>query len=182
MSTSQRRRRCPALTQPRRSAKRGLYSDRLAHMAAECIEVEGTQVESEEVVDLTCESTEAAVVDLTNSDSVLIVDEGQTPKRGAGAESYVLSSDEEEGQSAGGAAFLAHLEANSRARSIPGMISCPICMDTYAEIVGSGRLVVSTRCGHLFCSVCLRDCLAKSHTCPTCRKKLTSKQYHPIYI
>lgn len=51
-----------------------------------------------------------------------------------------------------------------------------------SQIVGSGRLVVSTRCGHVFCSQCLRDSLTSSHTCPTCRKRLTHRQYHPLYI
>lgn len=50
------------------------------------------------------------------------------------------------------------------------------------QIVDSGRLVVSTKCGHVFCSQCLRDALTSSHTCPTCRKRLTHRQYHPLYI
>ncbi|KAK5928751.1 hypothetical protein CgunFtcFv8_010045 [Champsocephalus gunnari] len=47
----------------------------------------------EEVVDLTCEGGEA-VVDLTNNDSVLLVDEGPQNRVPSG-ESYVVSSDEE---------------------------------------------------------------------------------------
>lgn len=50
------------------------------------------------------------------------------------------------------------------------------------QIVDSGRLVVSTKCGHVFCSQCLRDALTTSHTCPTCRKRLTHRQYHPLYV
>ncbi|XP_016118601.1 E3 ubiquitin-protein ligase RNF4-like [Sinocyclocheilus grahami] len=67
-------------------------------------------------------------------------------------------------------------------RSTPGAVSCPVCMDAYSEIIDSGRLMVSTKCGHLFCSQCIRDSLSRAHSCPTCRKKLTHKQYHPIYI
>ncbi|XP_038600990.1 E3 ubiquitin-protein ligase RNF4 isoform X3 [Tachyglossus aculeatus] len=68
-------------------------------------------------------------------------------------------------------------------RSRPsGTVSCPICMDGYSEIVQSGRLIVSTKCGHVFCSQCLRDSLRNASSCPTCRKKLNHKQYHPIYI
>ncbi|KAF1571697.1 UNVERIFIED_CONTAM: E3 ubiquitin-protein ligase RNF4, partial [Eudyptes robustus] len=63
-----------------------------------------------------------------------------------------------------------------------GTVSCPICMDGYSEIVQSGRLIVSTKCGHVFCSQCLRDSLRNANSCPTCRKKLTHRQYHPIYI
>lgn len=93
-------------------------------------------------------------------------------------------------------------------RPTPGTISCPICLDSYCEvtfntsvanldgrlnsalwldcwclqIVDSGRLVVSTKCGHVFCSQCLRDALTSSHMCPTCRKRLTHREYHPLYV
>lgn len=52
----------------------------------------------------------------------------------------------------------------------------------FFQIVQSGRLIVSTKCGHVFCSQCLRDSLRNANSCPTCRKKLTHGQYHPIYI
>uniref|UniRef100_A0A8C5BE01 RING-type domain-containing protein n=1 Tax=Gadus morhua TaxID=8049 RepID=A0A8C5BE01_GADMO len=135
----------------------------------------------EDVVDLTCEGTEpAAVVDLTNNDSVVVSPEGTEGT----AESYVVSSDEEEedARTLLNADLLSTLQASSQARATPGTISCPVCMDSYTEIVDTGRLVVSTKCGHVFCSQCIRDSLAHSHTCPTCRKKLTPQQYHPIYI
>lgn len=93
-------------------------------------------------------------------------------------------------------------------RRTPGTISCPICLDSYCEvtfntsvahldewlnsalwldcwclqIVESGRLVVSTKCGHVFCSQCLTNALASSCTCPTCRKRLTQREYHPLYV
>ncbi|XP_056626413.1 RING finger protein 4 isoform X3 [Triplophysa dalaica] len=104
--------------------------------------------------------------------------------RGAqGTESYVLSSDEEEESSLRlSPGLLSSLQASSQARSTPGAVSCPVCMDAYSEIIDSGRLMVSTKCGHLFCSQCIRDSLSRAHSCPTCRKKLTHKQYHPIYI
>ncbi|XP_077091861.1 E3 ubiquitin-protein ligase RNF4 isoform X5 [Siphateles boraxobius] len=104
-------------------------------------------------------------------------------RRGPGTESYVLSSDEEEESSLRlSPGLLSTLHASSRARSTPGAVSCPVCMDAYSEIIDSGRLMVSTKCGHLFCSQCIRDSLSRAHSCPTCRKKLTQKQYHPIYI
>ncbi|XP_053180052.1 RING finger protein 4 [Scomber japonicus] len=135
----------------------------------------------EDVVDLTCE--EAAVVDLTHNDSVLLVEEGPQNRRTATGESYVVSSDEDEATPPSlNATTLSSIQANSATRLAPGVISCPVCMDSYSEIVESGRLVVSTKCGHVFCSQCLRDALTSSHTCPTCRKRLTSRQYHPLYI
>ncbi|XP_077465421.1 E3 ubiquitin-protein ligase RNF4-like isoform X2 [Stigmatopora argus] len=161
-----------------------------------------------EVVDLTSEAWETAhVVDLTNNDSVLLVDEG-SPARTRGrtrartltgrlsdpgggddgrrnppGDSYVVSSDDDEPSSPlPAAAALFSFQAGSSTRFTPGTISCPVCMDTYTEMVESGRLVVSTKCGHVFCSQCLRDALSRSHTCPTCRKRLTPRQYHPLYI
>ncbi|XP_041845537.1 RING finger protein 4 isoform X2 [Melanotaenia boesemani] len=134
----------------------------------------------EEVVDLTCEASEAAVVDLTSNDSVMLVDEGPLNRRVPAGESYVLSSDEDDDTSP--AFNAAAVSSVHTPRSTPGLISCPVCLDLYSEIVESGRLVVSTKCGHVFCSQCLRDALTSSHTCPTCRKKLTSRQYHPLYI
>lgn len=145
--------------------------------------MDNTEDSVEEVVDLTCEGSEAAVVDLTNSDSVLLVDEGPQNSRVSTGESYVVSSDEDEDPPPVlSAAQMSSLHASSSSRSTPGTISCPVCLDSYSEIVESGRLVVSTKCGHVFCSQCLRDALTSSHTCPTCRKRLNHRQYHPLYI
>ncbi|XP_021416447.2 E3 ubiquitin-protein ligase RNF4 [Oncorhynchus mykiss] len=191
-STTQRKRRTGVPSSSRRTAKSIRVTTtsvrpRAAASAAvpETIDVlDSSRTESEEeVVDLTCEGSELTVVDLTNNDSVVVVDEGPHGRREADSESYVLSSDEEEDTKGGlSADLLSSLQASSRARSTPGTVSCPVCMDAYAEIIESGRLVVSTKCGHLFCSHCLRDSLLRSHTCPTCRKKLTHKQCHPVYI
>lgn len=131
-------------------------------------------------MDLTCEGSEAAVVDLTNNDSVLVVDEGSQASRVHTGESYIVSSDEDEDTPPILNAAMVTSQHNSR--STPGTISCPVCLDSYSEIVESGRLVVSTKCGHVFCSQCLRDALKSSHTCPTCRKRLTPRQYHPLYV
>lgn len=50
------------------------------------------------------------------------------------------------------------------------------------QIVQSGRGMVSTLCGHMFCKDCLHEALDRTHACPKCRTKLTRKQYHPIYF
>ncbi|KAI5624807.1 E3 ubiquitin-protein ligase RNF4 [Silurus asotus] len=169
-TTTQRKRRTSSTSCSRRNSKRSRMQ--MSQASVETIDVvEGTRLSSEDVVDLTCEGSEPAVVDLTNNDSVV------------GTESYVLSSDDEEEPSQSlNPALLSSLHASARARSTPGAVSCPVCMDAYTEIIESGRLMVSTKCGHLFCSQCIRDSLARAHNCPTCRKKLTYKQYHPIYI
>ncbi|XP_039975083.1 RING finger protein 4 [Xiphias gladius] len=142
--------------------------------------MDNTEDSVEEVVDLTCEGSEAAVVDLTNNDSVLLVDEGPQNRRVPTGESYIVSSDEDEDTPP--VLKAAMVSSVHTSRSTPGMVSCPVCLDSYSEIIDSGRLVVSTKCGHVFCSQCLRDALTSSHTCPTCRKRLTHRQYHPLYI
>ncbi|XP_053911791.1 LOW QUALITY PROTEIN: E3 ubiquitin-protein ligase RNF4-like [Cuculus canorus] len=63
-----------------------------------------------------------------------------------------------------------------------GPITCPICMDVHLEIMQSGRLFVSTKRGHVFCIQYLRHSLKNANSCPTCRKKLPHRQYHPIYM
>ncbi|XP_060783376.1 RING finger protein 4 [Neoarius graeffei] len=178
-----RKRRTASTSCSRRNSKRS--RTQMSQASMETIDViESDRLSSEEVVDLTCEGSEPAVVDLTNNDSVVLVDDGtQSRHTEQDTESYVLSSDDEEEQCPGlNPALLSSLHASAKARSTPGAVSCPVCMDAYAEVIESGRLMVSTKCGHLFCSQCIRDSLARAHNCPTCRKKLNYKQYHPIYI
>ncbi|NXR48212.1 RNF4 ligase, partial [Hippolais icterina] len=62
------------------------------------------------------------------------------------------------------------------------VIRCPICMDFYPEIMRRGRQLMSTLCGHVFCSRCLPIALETAHMCPTCRVILSPELYHPIYL
>uniref|UniRef100_A0A668RFV8 RING-type domain-containing protein n=1 Tax=Oreochromis aureus TaxID=47969 RepID=A0A668RFV8_OREAU len=164
------------------STRRTANADSDPTPPTETIDVMDGQSRSEEVVvDLTCESgAEAAVVDLTTNNDSVLVTLSLTHTHTHTHESYLVSSDEDEDTPPVLSATL--LPPTNTSRSTPGTISCPVCLDGYSEIVGSGRLVVSTRCGHVFCSQCLRDSLTSSHTCPTCRKRLTHRQYHPLYI
>merc|ERR1719369_2698524 len=59
---------------------------------------------------------------------------------------------------------------------------CPVCLDSYAGVKKKGNQVLSTCCGHIFCSVCLPRSLATSDRCPTCRHKVGPNDYHPIYL
>jgi len=59
---------------------------------------------------------------------------------------------------------------------------CPVCLDSYAGVMEKGNRVLSTRCGHIFCSFCLPRSLATSDRCPTCRHKVGPMDYHPIYL
>nr|XP_005311261.1 E3 ubiquitin-protein ligase RNF4 isoform X2 [Chrysemys picta bellii]XP_005311262.1 E3 ubiquitin-protein ligase RNF4 isoform X2 [Chrysemys picta bellii]XP_042701494.1 E3 ubiquitin-protein ligase RNF4 isoform X2 [Chrysemys picta bellii]XP_042701495.1 E3 ubiquitin-protein ligase RNF4 isoform X2 [Chrysemys picta bellii] len=194
MSTTQRKRRGGAINS-RQTRKRNRLVASATEMALEAEPIELEESAGEEVVDLTCESSEPVVVDLTHNDSVVIVEENQRQRRNLGlrsqrqSDSCVLSSDDEDesrdndvyvtNKVSGGLETLEDETASSRPS---GTVSCPICMDGYSEIVQSGRLIVSTKCGHVFCSQCLRDSLRNANSCPTCRKKLNHKQYHPIYI
>ncbi|XP_041041481.1 RING finger protein 4 isoform X1 [Carcharodon carcharias] len=207
MSTTHRKRRMMPSQQSRR-VRRQRRSEP-AEPEAEIVET------GAEVVDLTCESSEPVVVDLTNNDSVEIVDEDLSSSNSqpssaddqpgrTQSDSCILCSDEEDARADGSSSLsvtsaaavpqgnrlhpalcnkgLRSVKKLAHCRTSSGTISCPICMDGYTEIVQSGRLIVSTKCGHVFCSQCIRDSLKNSHTCPTCRKKLNSRQYHPIYI
>ncbi|XP_069600963.1 E3 ubiquitin-protein ligase RNF4 [Ranitomeya imitator] len=203
MSSGQRKRKTSAVGKSRLSQRRRRGTSTTSTMAAvtEPIEVEESGHSSlrtgEEVVDLTCESSlEPVVVDLTHNidqtlnDSVVVIEHSSRNRRNAGrtnaqATSCILSSDDED-------ALDNDILASRRSSKLPptmhttsrssGSVTCPICMDGYSEIVQSGRLIVSTKCGHIFCSQCLRDSIKSMAKCPTCRQKLTAKQYHPIYI
>ncbi|XP_027744872.1 E3 ubiquitin-protein ligase RNF4 [Empidonax traillii] len=192
MSTTQRKRRGGAVNS-RQARKRSRLMASTAEMASEAEPIELEESAGEEVVDLTCESSDPVVVDLTHNDSVVIVEENQRQRRNLRSQrqsdSCVLSSDDEDETrdndvyvSEKVSRELGPLEEETERSKPSGTVSCPICMDVYSEIVQSGRLIVSTKCGHVFCSQCLRDSLRNANSCPTCRKKLTHRQYHPIYI
>jgi hypothetical protein len=52
---------------------------------------------------------------------------------------------------------------------------CAICVDTM-----SGP--ASTKCGHLFCKLCIMQALRVSKKCPICRKACSPKDIRPIFI
>lgn len=62
------------------------------------------------------------------------------------------------------------------------LISCPVCMESVKTFTASGRLLVTTKCGHLFCDKCIQKTIGLLHKCPTCSTKLTQRQFHRIYI
>ena len=62
---------------------------------------------------------------------------------------------------------------------------CPVCLDSFSEVKASGRRVMATTCGHVFCEECLSGILGgpvSSKNCPTCRKKISSRSVHPLFI
>nr|XP_060625946.1 E3 ubiquitin-protein ligase RNF4-like [Anolis sagrei ordinatus] len=143
----------------------------------------------EEVIDLTCESS-------VINDSVVFVEEtrwgqNQEFRNRSLFDSCILCSDDDDDIPTGyeGSDVLVTPELPNKlgregaeSSLSSGIVRCPICMDDSVEIVNSGRLVVSTECGHIFCSECLSRSLNNARFCPTCREELNHKQYHPIYI
>lgn len=148
--------------------------------------------ESDEIVDLTCESLEPTVIDLTCHDSVVITEErrwpgGNTRSLQGQIGSYVVSSDKEElmrNRDVYVTNSTCHnaLEEEALSCTQPGYLRCRICMDGYLEIELSRRHIYSTECGHIFCSQCLCTSLKYNKKCPVCLKKLNCYQYHRIYI
>nr|XP_060631373.1 E3 ubiquitin-protein ligase RNF4 [Anolis sagrei ordinatus] len=188
------KKRCGGTINSRQTCKRSRISTLSTDSSSQVEPIDLEETPCEEVVDLTCESSDPVVVDLTRNDSVVIVEENICQQRNQHLrsqqlpDSCVLSSDDDEPRDNDVVLTdtlpreLELLEDGISSTRRSGTVSCPICMDGYSEIVQSGRLIVSTKCGHVFCSQCLRDSLKNVNSCPTCRKKLGYKQYHPIYI
>ncbi|KAG8004357.1 E3 ubiquitin-protein ligase RNF4 [Nibea albiflora] len=158
---AQRKRRTtgsPLVSRPSTKASRAANSSRTANRTTnisrtsdgdsaaptETIDVmDNTEDSVEEVVDLTCEGSEATVVDLTHNDSVL-------NRRVTTGESYVVSSDEDEDTPPVlNTTVTSSLQTNNSSRSIPGTISCPVCLDSYSEPVSERRSDIITHLSHL---------------------------------
>lgn len=153
-------------------------------LEAELIELE----ESDEVVDLTYESLEPAVIDLTQHDCVVITEERRRPRRNTRSlqgqtGSSVVSS--HQGLMRDRDVYVTHsayhnaLEEETLSCTLPGYIQCRICMDGYSEIELSRRHIYSTECGHIFCSQCLCTSLKYTKNCPVCLKTIS---WHRIYV
>ncbi|KAL6747387.1 hypothetical protein V8C86DRAFT_2911496 [Haematococcus lacustris] len=52
---------------------------------------------------------------------------------------------------------------------------CPICLDRSDNMS-------TTTCGHVFCSPCIADAIRIHKKCPKCRKPLTAKSVHKIFL
>merc|ERR1712083_1203307 len=61
-------------------------------------------------------------------------------------------------------------------------IQCPVCLRSLQSLKRRGYGIVSTMCGHLFCSKCLPQSLRGNGRCPTCRKLLGMTGYHQVFI
>uniref|UniRef100_A0A8C9FJB9 Ring finger protein 4 n=1 Tax=Pavo cristatus TaxID=9049 RepID=A0A8C9FJB9_PAVCR len=101
MSTTPRKRRGGSANS-RQAQKRSRLIASTTEMASEGEPIELEESAGEEVVDLTCESSDPVVVDLTHNDSIVIVEENQQRRRNLRlrgqrqSDSCVLSSDDDD--------------------------------------------------------------------------------------
>lgn len=58
--------------------------------------------------------------------------------------------------------------------------SCGICMERMGG--DTSRPMFGGPCGHVYCKTCLFEAIQKTKKCPTCRKTLSTKQLHPVFI
>ncbi|XP_036272988.1 E3 ubiquitin-protein ligase RNF4 isoform X1 [Pipistrellus kuhlii] len=123
---STRKRRGGAVSS-RQAQKRAREAASAPGMALEAEPIELVESAGDEIVDLTCESLEPVVVDLTHNDSVVIVDERRRPRRNARrqrqdhADSCVVSSDDEELSRDRDVYVTTHTPRNAREETSPGL-------------------------------------------------------------
>ncbi|KAL2463375.1 LON peptidase N-terminal domain and RING finger protein 3-like [Forsythia ovata] len=65
--------------------------------------------------------------------------------------------------------------SQSAPQPIPPIFSCPICMQEIIE-------ETSTKCGHIFCRLCILNAIVAQGKCPTCRRKVKVKEIFRIYF
>nr|XP_020018338.1 E3 ubiquitin-protein ligase RNF4 isoform X2 [Castor canadensis] len=141
MSTRKRR---GGTVSSRQSQKRTREATSTPEISLEAEPIELVETAGDEIVDLTCESLEPVVVDLTHNDSVVIVEERRRPRRNARrlrqdhADSCVVSSDDEEFSRDRDVYVTTHTPRGARDQGATGLrssgtVSCPICMDGYSE-------------------------------------------------
>ncbi|EAW77282.1 hCG39321, isoform CRA_d [Homo sapiens] len=143
--------------------------------------------ESDEVVDLTCESLAPVVIDLTHRDSVVIIEQRRRPRANTRplqdhTGSCVVNNDEEgvkrdrdvstnpssnidPGNYVEMNDSITHLPSKVVIQDITMELHCPLCNDWFRD-----PLMLS--CGHNFCEACIQDfwrLQAKETFCPECK-------------
>jgi len=60
---------------------------------------------------------------------------------------------------------------------------CPVCLDSFEMIKAEGqRQLISTKCGHVFCSSCIDDIMRKHKCCPSCRTAIRKPSLRAIFL
>ncbi|CAB3981654.1 E3 ubiquitin- ligase RNF4 [Paramuricea clavata] len=151
----------------------------------EVIDVEQV-VKDKPVVDLTDESRNDVYVDLTSSPDVqlphrqsvirwqLSPGRTNTSELNKNADDIVIV--------ANGSERVVNVSSELSQPLIENIMTCAICMDDFNQIKKAKRQLTSTTCGHVFCNPCITSSLHAQAKCPTCRKRLTKKSLHPIFL
>jgi hypothetical protein len=58
--------------------------------------------------------------------------------------------------------------------TLPGK-DCPICLSPISDITAAV-------CGHVFCEECILQAIHHQGKCPKCRRVLTAKDIHPLFL
>ncbi|NWY90595.1 RNF4 ligase, partial [Loxia curvirostra] len=188
-------------SRPARKRSRLLPSSAGGTSRTEPIDLEesGAPAFEPEFIDVTGDSSEPEVITISDDESPVDREQNQQyphVSSAAGNSADLLArDDEEEERDVDGYArkkaslnsdfcYMLHVLSSSVSASAQQgvAIRCPICMDSYSEIVRRGRQLMSTLCGHVFCSRCLPIALETTHMCPTCRVELSPELYHPVYL
>jgi len=61
-------------------------------------------------------------------------------------------------------------------------VICRICLESQSDLEKEGLNLLSTVCGHIFCSKCLPSYIKNKGLCPICRKVLRPKDFHQIFL
>ncbi|XP_036709331.1 E3 ubiquitin-protein ligase RNF4 isoform X3 [Balaenoptera musculus] len=143
MSTRKRR---GGTVNSRQAQKRTREASSPPEMALEAEPIELVESAGDEIVDLTCESLEPVVVDLTHSDSVVIVEERRRPRRNARrlrqehADSCVLSSDDEELPRDRDVYVTTHTPRNAREEAATGLRLCRMDVSLFLQNVATSSV------------------------------------------
>jgi len=74
-------------------------------------------------------------------------------------------------------------EKNSCTQELPGSFLCPVCLDRLKfHNPSPEQQVMSTQCGHVFCSSCIAASLYERKKCPVCCKRQSIRNIHPLYL
>lgn len=152
----------------------------------EVIDVE--QVKDSPLVDLTKESGNEIYVDLTHD----LPNSPEAHLNGSSMDSSIICISPIMKDQLSQIQVLEHngitmvAQGSERVTEVSGYvnhpISCAICLDSYDQIKKGRRQLTSTTCGHVFCSTCIDGAMHTQAKCPTCRKKLSRKQLHPLFL
>jgi len=165
--------------------------------AAESVRADGRQ--QQQVVDLTCDNYDEEFVDLTDFDNTPIIIPGTATVRPVTRNEdslhspYLISDGSISDDDLPPVPFKITAKPRTKRSTNSGQTStstasealCPVCLDSFRDVKASGRQVMATTCGHVFCEECLQGVLNESaagRKCPTCRKKLSARTIHPLFI